>query len=513
MKAGGFELLSRKALTDKIKESLTSVLPIGLIVLILALTFTPIPADSMLTFLAGIVLVIVGMGLFTLGADSAMTPMGERVGTYLTKSKKLPLIIAVSFLLGVIVTVSEPDLQVLASQVPTIPTTAMILSVGLGVGLFLVIALLRILFAVPLKYLLIGSYIVCFGLSFFVPSDFWAVAFDAGGVTTGPMTVPLIMALGTGVSSIRSDKGAQNDSFGLVALSSVGPILTVLILGLIYGASDAAYVPAAVPSIDTTGDLSRLFLDAFPTYLGEVARALGSVILFFIIFDVFFLKLKKDQLVPILFGFVETFVGLVLFLTGANVGFMPVGNYLGSIVASLPLNWVLIPLGALLGYFVVSAEPAVHVLNHQVQGVTGGSIPSWALSVTLSIGVAAAIAFSMLRVLTGLSILWILIPGYALALALTFFSPSIFTSIAFDAGGVASGPMTATFLLTFAMGACTAVGGNVVTDAFGLVALVAMVPLIAIQVLGLVHRSKTKDAGEDVFGKAFFSEDTIIEFM
>ena len=513
MKAGGFELLSRKALTDKIKESLTSVLPIGLIVLILALTFTPIPADSMLTFLAGIVLVIVGMGLFTLGADSAMTPMGERVGTYLTKSKKLPLIIAVSFLLGVIVTVSEPDLQVLASQVPTIPTTAMILSVGLGVGLFLVIALLRILFAVPLKYLLIGSYIVCFALSFFVPSDFWAVAFDAGGVTTGPMTVPLIMALGTGVSSIRSDKGAQNDSFGLVALSSVGPILTVLILGLIYGASDAAYVPAAVPSIDTTGDLSRLFLDAFPTYLGEVARALGSVILFFIIFDVFFLKLKKDQLVPILFGFVETFVGLVLFLTGANVGFMPVGNYLGSIVASLPLNWVLIPLGALLGYFVVSAEPAVHVLNHQVQGVTGGSIPSWALSVTLSIGVAAAIAFSMLRVLTGLSILWILIPGYALALALTFFSPSIFTSIAFDAGGVASGPMTATFLLTFAMGACTAVGGNVVTDAFGLVALVAMVPLIAIQVLGLVHRSKTKDAGEDVFGKAFFAEDTIIEFM
>ncbi len=513
MKAGGFELLSRKALTDKIKESLTSVLPIGLIVLILALTFTPIPADSMLTFLAGIVLVIVGMGLFTLGADSAMTPMGERVGTYLTKSKKLPLIIAVSFLLGVIVTVSEPDLQVLASQVPTIPTTAMILSVGLGVGLFLVIALLRILFAVPLKYLLIGSYIVCFGLSFFVPSDFWAVAFDAGGVTTGPMTVPLIMALGTGVSSIRSDKGAQNDSFGLVALSSVGPILTVLILGLIYGASDAAYVPAAVPSIDTTGDLSRLFLDAFPTYLGEVARALGSVILFFIIFDVFFLKLKKDQLVPILFGFVETFVGIVLFLTGANVGFMPVGNYLGSIVASLPLNWVLIPLGALLGYFVVSAEPAVHVLNHQVQGVTGGSIPSWALSVTLSIGVAAAIAFSMLRVLTGLSILWILIPGYALALALTFFSPSIFTSIAFDAGGVASGPMTATFLLTFAMGACTAVGGNVVTDAFGLVALVAMVPLIAIQVLGLVHRSKTKDAGEDVFGKAFFAEDTIIEFM
>ena len=513
MKAGGFELLSRKALTDKIKESLTSVLPIGLIVLILALTFTPIPADSMLTFLAGIVLVIVGMGLFTLGADSAMTPMGERVGTYLTKSKKLPLIIAVSFLLGVIVTVSEPDLQVLASQVPTIPTTAMILSVGLGVGLFLVIALLRILFAVPLKYLLIGSYIVCSGLSFFVPSDFWAVAFDAGGVTTGPMTVPLIMALGTGVSSIRSDKGAQNDSFGLVALSSVGPILTVLVLGLIYGASDAAYVPAAVPSIDTTGDLSRLFLDAFPTYLGEVARALGSVILFFIIFDVFFLKLKKDQLVPILFGFVETFVGLVLFLTGANVGFMPVGNYLGSIVASLPLNWVLIPLGALLGYFVVSAEPAVHVLNHQVQGVTGGSIPSWALSVTLSIGVAAAIAFSMLRVLTGLSILWILIPGYALALALTFFSPSIFTSIAFDAGGVASGPMTATFLLTFAMGACTAVGGNVVTDAFGLVALVAMVPLIAIQVLGLVHRSKTKDAGEDVFGKAFFAEDTIIEFM
>ncbi len=505
-------MLSRKALNDKIKESLASVLPIGLIVIVLSMTFAPIPADSMLTFLAGIVLVIVGMGLFTLGADSAMTPMGERVGTYLTKSKKLPLIIAVSFLLGVIVTVSEPDLQVLAAQVPTIPTTAMVLSVGLGVGLFLVIALLRILFAVPLKYLLIGSYVLCFVLAVFVPSDFWAVAFDAGGVTTGPMTVPLIMALGTGVSSIRSDRGAQNDSFGLVALSSVGPILTVLILGLVYGASDAAYVAPSIPSIDTTNELSRLFLNAFPTYLFEVFNALGSVVLFFILFDVFFLKLKRDQLLPILIGFVETFAGLVLFLTGANVGFMPVGNYLGSVVASLPYSWILIPIGALLGYFVVSAEPAVHVLNRQVQGVTGGSIPSWALSVTLSIGVAAAIAFSMLRVLTGLSIFWILIPGYALALVLTFFSPSIFTSIAFDAGGVASGPMTATFLLTFAMGACTAVGGNVVTDAFGLVALVAMVPLIAIQILGVVHKAKTKERGA-VPEKAFFAEDAIIEFM
>ena len=514
MRSEVFVLLSRKALTDKIKESLSAVLPIGLIVIALSLTFAPIPADSMLTFLAGIVLVIVGMGLFTLGADTAMTPMGERVGTYLTKSKKLPLIIIVSFLLGVIVTVSEPDLQVLASQVPTIPTSAMVLSVGLGVGLFLIIALLRILFAVPLKYLLIGSYLVCFVLALFVPSDFWAVAFDAGGVTTGPMTVPLIMALGTGVSSIRSDKSAQNDSFGLVALSSVGPILTVLVLGLLYGASDAAYVPAAIPSIETTNQLSTLFLAAFPTYLYEVGNALGSVVVFFLLFNALFLKLKKDHLVPILIGFAETFAGLVLFLTGANVGFMPVGNYLGRVVAGLPYSWVLVPIGALLGYFVVSAEPAVHVLNHQVQGVTGGSIPSWALSVTLSIGVAAAIGFSMLRVLTGLSVFWILIPGYAAALALTFVTPSIFTSIAFDAGGVASGPMTATFLLTFAMGACTAVGGNVVTDAFGLVALVAMVPLIAIQILGLVHKAKTKAAEQTaVPGKVFFAEDAIIEFM
>jgi len=508
-----FVLLSRKVLTDKIKESLTSVLPVGLIVIVLSLTFAPIPADSMLTFLAGIVLVIVGMGLFTLGADSAMTPMGERIGSHLTKSKSLPLIVVSSFLLGVIVTISEPDLQVLAGQVPTIPTTAMILSVGLGVGLFLVIALLRILFAVPLRYLLIASYLLCFALALFVPSDFWAVAFDAGGVTTGPMTVPLIMALGTGVSSIRSDKDAQNDSFGLVALSSVGPILTVLILGLVYGASDASYVPDAIPSIDTTNELSALFVSAFPAYAAEVGKALGSVVVFFLIFNALFLKLKKDLLIPILIGFVETFLGLVLFLTGANVGFMPVGSYLGSVVADLPFRWILIPIGALLGYFVVSAEPAVHVLNHQVQGVTGGSIPSWALSVTLSIGVAAAISFSMVRVLTGLSIFWILIPGYAIALVLTFLAPPVFTSIAFDAGGVASGPMTATFLLSFAMGACTSVGGNVVTDAFGLVALVAMVPLIAIQILGLVHKAKTKERETALPGKTFFAEDTIIDFM
>ena len=485
---------TKTVLGEKVREALASVLPITAIVLALCVTISPLPVDILLAFLTGAVLLIVGMGFFTLGAEAAMTPIGEQAGSHMARSRKLWVVVSVSFLIGVVVTVSEPDLQVLAGQVPGIPNMVLVAAVAVGVGAFLVVALLRILFQVPLQWLLVGSYAAVFLLAaFFAPRDFLAVAFDSGGVTTGPMTVPFIMALGLGVSSIRSDENAAQDSFGLVALCSVGPILAVLLLALKYPAS-GAYVPAPMPQAADSRELGGLFLSAFPKYAWEVLKSLFPIAAFFAVFQIAALGLKRKKVLKILVGLLYTYIGLAVFLTGVNVGFLPAGTYLGRQIAALPFRWVLVPIGMLMGWFIVQAEPAVHVLNRQVEEITSGAIPGSAMSTSLSLGVAVSIGLSMVRVLTGISIFAFLVPGYLAALALSFCVPKIFTSIAFDSGGVASGPMTATFLLPFAMGACEALGGSIVTDAFGVVAMVAMTPLLTNQLLGLAYRRKLKQA-------------------
>ena len=484
---------NRSMLYEKFHEAVTSVLPITIIVILLCFTIAPIPNNMFVAFIIGAIMLIGGMAFFTLGADTAMTPIGNKVGSCMTKSRRVWVIVLVSFLMGVIITVSEPDLQVLADQIPTIKNAVIIIAVALGVGIFLVIAMLRILFGIPLSYLLIGFYIIVFITATFVPKDFWAAAFDSGGVTTGPMTVPFIMALGVGVSNIRSDRHAGNDSFGLVALCSIGPILAVLILGLLYPA-EGAYTPVEIPEGNSSQDAIMLFVSEFPKYLEEVAIALAPIILFFLLFNVMVIKLAKKALIKICIGLVHTYIGLVLFLTGVNVGFMPVGNYIGKLIGSTDIFWILIPLAMVIGYFIVAAEPAVHVLNKQVEEITAGTIPARAMELSLSIGMAISLALAMIRVITGISIMCFLIPGYAIALLLSLFTPKIFTSIAFDSGGVASGPMTATFLLPFAMGACEAIGGvdRIITDAFGIVAMVAMTPLIMIQLLGGIYRLRTR---------------------
>lgn len=477
-----------KKLKEKWQEAVSAVLPIIGIVLLLCFGVAPISPSILLCFLMGAVLLLVGMMFFTLGAEVAMSPMGERIGTCLTRSKKLWLVLGLSFLLGFIITISEPDLQVLAQQVPAVPNMVLILSVACGVGVFLVVAFMRMLFGILLPPLLLVFYTIIFVLAFFVPKDFLSVAFDSGGVTTGPMTVPFIMALGIGISSIRSDRHATDDSFGLVALCSIGPILAVMILGMIYNPQEAAYVPPVIPEIEDSVQLWHLFAVELPTYMKEIAIALLPIFLFFLVYQMLVLKLSKKALTKILVGLVYTYIGLVLFLTGVNVGFMPAGNYLGQKIAGLSQPWMLIPIAMVMGYFIVKAEPAVYVLNKQVEEITDGAISAKAMGLGLSIGVAVSLGIAMIRVLTGISILWFLIPGYAIALTISFFVPKIYTAIAFDSGGVASGPMTAAFLLPLAQGACVTLGGNIVTDAFGVVAMVAMTPLITIQVMGLYSR-------------------------
>ena len=490
----------KEKLQEKLNETLKAVLPILAIVLVLCFTIAPLEPGILLAFLLGAVLLIVGMMFFTLGVDMSMTPIGENVGTCMTQTKKLWLMVLLSFILGFIVTISEPDLQVLAEQVPSVPNMVLVLSVAFGVGLFLVAALLRMLFNITLAHMLLALYVFAFALAFFVPGDFIAVAFDAGGVTTGPMTVPFIMA----------------DSFGLVALSSIGPILSVLVLSLIYHPESTEYVPDSIPEIENSVELWEIFAEGFPDYIREMAVSLLPIIVFFVIFQIIFRRMQKRMLIRVAVGMVYTYAGLVLFLTGVNAGFMPAGNYLGQVLADNPYKWIIVPVGMLIGYFIVRAEPAVFVLTRQVEDITSGTISSRAMSLSLSIGVAVSLGLAMIRVLTGISIFWFIIPGYAAALILSFFVPKIFTAIAFDSGGVASGPMTATFLLPFAMGACVSIGGDIVTDAFGVVAMVAMTPLITIQILGLVYQVNTgsqekREAEEAAAVFAQLPDDDIIE--
>lgn len=487
----------RTRFTEKLNESLKAVSPIIAIVVLLSFTITPVPASILLLFLFGAVLLIIGMMLFTLGAELSMTPMGERVGTKMANSMNLGTVLLLCFMLGFVITVSEPDLQVLAEQVPSIPNAVLILSVACGVGFFLAVAMIRMLFSVPLSVFLILFYLIVFVFTLFAPEDFLAVAFDSGGVTTGPMTVPFIMALGIGFAAVRSDKHAENDSFGLVALCSIGPIIAVLLLGLVYRPEGTGYTPAPLPDIQDSVELWQCFKNGFPAYIEEIAISLLPIAVFFALFQIFSLKLKKKTLVKIVIGIVYTYVGLVLFLTGVNVGFMPAGNFLGQTIAGLPYRFILVPIGMVMGFFIVKAEPAVYVLMEQVEEITSGAISGKAMGLSLSLGVAVSVGLSMFRVLSGISIFWFIVPGYVLAVCLSFFVPKIFTAIAFDSGGVASGPMTATFLLPFAIGACQTSGGDIVRDAFGIIAMVAMTPLIAIQILGAAYKVRLSQGREE----------------
>ncbi|HIU76909.1 MAG TPA: DUF1538 domain-containing protein [Candidatus Pelethocola excrementipullorum] len=498
-------------LKEKTIESLTAVLPITGIVILLCVTITPLPLAPLMLFLAGAALLIIGMGIFTLGVDMAMMPIGEYVGNKIAQSRYLIIIVLGCFLIGTIVTVAEPDLQVLASQTPAVPDLILILSVAMGVGAFLVVAFLRSLFGWQIKNILLICYALLFVLAFFIPKEFLAVAFDSGGVTTGPITVPFIMALGTGLSSIGKGEDNDSNSFGLLALCSIGPIISVMILGTLYSSSAGSYVPFTIPSIETTRELSATFAQKLPVYAKEVFTALLPIVLFFFVFQIFWLKINKRKIIKILVGIVYSFVGLTLFLTGVNVGFMPAGKYIGQELASLPYNWVMIPISMVIGYYIVKAEPAVQVLNKQVEEVTGGAISEHTMMRGLSIGMALSLALSIMRVFYGIPLLAFLLPGYAIALGLSFVVPPIFTSIAFDSGGVASGTMTAAFLLPLAMGACEVTGGNILTDAFGIIAMVAMAPLIIIQMIGLLYQWKTRHVISDEV--MVIDEDEIIELV
>ena len=481
-----------KFFRNKVMESVTSVLPIALIVLLLSVSLTPVSPGDMFLFLIGVMCLVFGMSIFTAGAEMSMQPLGAKIGSVISANGRVWLIAFVSFIIGILVTISEPDLLILAEQVNGLQNEILIYTVSVGVGVFLLIAVMRIVFNFSLTALMVAFYAVAFVLAFFVDESFLCLSFDSGGVTTGPMTVPFIMSIGAGVSAARSSSADnRNDSFGITGLCSIGPIIAVLTLGIIMKV-EGSYEPEVIaPIVDTREGVVR-FAEGFLEHGIGVLKALLPIVVFAILFQIITRAFNKTQMIRLAIGIGYVLAGLAVFLAGAEIGFVPMGTSIGEELAGLSGGIILIPISMLLGYFIVKAEPSVYVLKKLVEQMSAGAIPGKTVGLGLSVGVSAALGLAALRIIFAINILWFLIPGYLLALGLAFFVPKIFVGIAFDSGGVASGTMMSAFVLPLCLGACNTLGGSVMTDAFGCVALVAMAPIISIQILGLVYRIKTE---------------------
>ena len=505
-----------KALWVKFKESALSVLPVALIVLILNCTpLVNFTITETVIFACCSLVLILGIALFNLGADIAMTPMGEQIGSALPKAGRFKTLLFVCFVMGVFITIAEPDLSVLAAQVKeVINSTALTVSIGIGVGLFLLLSVLKIVFRISLSQMLTFFYMLLFALVSLVlingNASFLPLAFDSGGVTTGPITVPFIMALGMGVSASLGDKKDRESSFGFIALCSIGPILAVMLLG-VFATGEIHYKIPDYTMSTTAGAFFTTLLHA----MKEVSVALAPIIACFFLLQMLFIRLPKKRLAQIGVGIFYTFFGLVVFLSAVTIGFMPIGYKLGTQLATLPTGW-LVAIAFVLGFAVVLAEPAIHVLKRQVEVVTGGAVSKRSMLIALSIGVGLSIALSVIRIVFDFSILYYVIPGYFISLGLSFFVPKLYTAIAFDSGGVASGPLTSTFILPFVIGICFVLQGEsaILLDAFGLVAMVAMTPLITIQALGF-KAIASKHLRERSAMKRILDEDDeqIIRFM
>ncbi len=491
-------------LASKGKEVLYSVLPITILVLILNFTLVPLGAPVLFRFLLGAFLVVAGLAVFLLGVDIGITPIGNHMGSSITRSGKVWIVAAAGLVLGFFISVAEPDLHILAGQVDAvtsgqIPRLGIVAVVSAGIAIMLTLGLVRILFNIPLYKILIAVYLLIGGLAFFVSPEFLAISFDASGATTGALTVPFILALAVGVSVLKKDsKASEKDSFGLVAITSTGAILAVMAMSIL---SRTDRITGTVDiGIAESSSVFGPFVRLVPRMAAEVAVALLPILLLFLLLHRLSRRISRKAVNRTLIGLLFALIGLTLFLTGVNAGFMEVGSLVGFRLASLKSPVWLVAIGFLLGFVTVLAEPAVHVLTRQIEEVTSGYVRHRVVMTALSIGIGAAVALSMVRILIVDVKLWhFLLPGYAISLALTFFAPKLFVGMAFDSGGVSSGPMTATFILAFAQGAAHATeGADVLVDGFGMIAMVAMMPLITLQILGLYFKIKSGRRKGDV---------------
>lgn len=493
-------------LVQKMKEVTISVLPITLIVVLLHFTLAPLAPMVFGRFLLGAAFIILGLSIFLLGVDLGVSPIGNLMGTGLTKSNKLWVVIAGGLGLGFFISIAEPDLHILAGQVADVTSGlvskwTLVLVVSVGIAVMLSLGLIRIVRNIPLYKLLTVLYGIIFLLAIFTSREFLAISFDASGATTGAMTVPFIIAVSIGVSALKSDSNAsEKDSFGLVAIASTGAILSVLLMSIVAGVDEISGVLEMENGLG--GAFFHPFLEEFPQVAMDSFFALFPILAIFLIFQIISFKISRKALRKILFGMLYALIGLILFLVGVNAGFMDVGSQVGYLIASTGNYGVLILIGFVLGLVTILAEPAVYVLTHQIENVTSGYVPRKVVLLALSIGVGFSVGLSILRVVVpGIQLWHYLLPGYAIAVLMMYFVPKLFVGIAFDSGGVASGPMTATFVLAFAQGAAHAIdGADVLIDGFGVIAMVALTPLIALQIVGFIFKIKSRKEGMDTNG-------------
>ena len=471
-----------------LKETIFSIIPICFIVVIISILFG-INGSVIKSFIISSLFLLIGISLFTFGADTSMMLIGEKLGSKLMESRKISLVLITTLIIGFIITLAEPDLKVLADQVSSVPTTILIMFVSIGVGIFLMIAAMKVLFKFDLRAILLVGYTITFCLLLFVPSSFVPIAFDSSGVTTGPISVPFILALGVGFTSFRTDNNSKSDAFGLIALCSIGPKIAVLILGMLYAGSN---------SYDTSIYLNNnpliiQYVNELLKCIKEVFISLSPILALFIIFKFISKNSFTDkQVKKVALGLLSTFLGLVIFLTSVNVGFMKTGFLIGQAFANSNYFYYIFPITMLIGFLIVFAEPAIKILTEQVEDITDGSVPQSIMKFTIALGVSIAIFFSIYRLIKGESIIPYLLFSYLLSFILMIWSPKMFTSASFDAGGSVCGPLTATFILPLIIGFCNVIGGNIMTDAFGLIAFIAMSPFITIQLLGIIFRVKTR---------------------
>lgn len=488
-------------LTHKLKEVSLAVLPITVLVVLINFAIAPLGFSFLARFLIGAILVIIGLAVFLFGIDIGITPIGIQMGSSLVKTKKLWVIAIVSFVVALFICVAEPDLHILAGQVNEVTSgliskTSLVIVVSTGIAVLFSCGLFRIVRNIPLYIMLTVLYGIVFVLSLFTPHEFIGIAFDASGATTGALTVPFILAMAIGVSALKKDnKMSEKDSFGLVAITSVGAIISVLVMGMIEG-KPSMHAPVSIVASNSQL-IMRPFFHELPIIALESLLALLPLLVIYIASNFLMFKLPKRAFVKILVGLLYTYIGLVIFMTGVNAGFMDIGKLIGYKVASLENKAVFIFTGFVLGALTILAEPAVHILTKSVEKVTSGYIKRKAVLISLSIGVGFAVSLSAIRILTlGMQLWHVLLPGYLISIGLAYISPKIFVGIAFDSGGVASGPMTATFILAFTQGAAEAVEtASVLTDGFGMIAMVALLPLIALQILGIIYKTKSKKGG------------------
>ncbi|MDR1906151.1 MAG: DUF1538 domain-containing protein [Clostridiales bacterium] len=476
-----------------LKEVFISSLPLLAVMIVVCVFVNKMPNSELLKLFIGYVLVVIGQTLFLVGLDSSIMPIGKLVGGSLSKLKKTAYIVLFGFLFGLLATIAEPALAVLGIQVnyinDAIDKTIFVWALGAGVGVAVAAAMYRVIKNINIKIVFGLFYILVFIMVFFVPVQYRALAFDGSGATTGDVSVPFILALGLGVSATMSKAKTNDESFGIIGVASIGPILAVFLYGLIIGDTGAANQNGY-----NAGGGKALW-EIVTGNFGDVAMAIIPVIAIFFIFQLAFIKLPRRQLGRILIASMVVYIGLHIFLTGVDYGFALAGQHIGETFMSESaewMKWLLLPVGFILGFAITLSEPAVTVLGEQVESITNGYIKKITMRLTLAAGIGVAALLSLLKILTNIDIIWFLMPLYAGALILMIFTSKLFVGLAFDSGGVTGGAITSAFLTPLTLGVSQALGQDVLTSGFGMIAFISVTPLLAVQTFGIVYSWKLK---------------------